>query len=382
MINTEIHADDVNASVDLNFGLSQSQGYDDNIFSTKEHKTDSGFTITSPYIEAVYQREGLDSFFRYGADIGLFASSSDDNYIDQRLLIGSTARLSQKMGIDIEVGLSKLHEERGSIDSSEAISRPDKYDRFLASTSLEYGLANLKADSGRIVFFGDYSAKNYVNNLEQTRRKDLDQYTVGSTFFYKAFSATELILELSSSKYDYALDDAAQDNDSVFYLIGVTWAKSAKTVGSVKLGIEDKTFSAFDTQSTAWDVNLSWLPRSYSTLTIRSESKIGESSKTEDYSEDTSLSVSWLHEWKSRFSTELVLSYGRERLIEDDVKIGLRTTSSASIGLIYVFNNWLEMSLGAEHSGLDYSSLSPESIGLLDDEFDRTKYTLSLHGNL
>lgn len=366
--------------------LTLSTGYDDNPFSVTDSAAVSadGSVVTTVNPNLLFvAKQGENSYSaNFSITRGIFHDSTDDNYTDYDISLGTELFFNSKNGLALSAAQSAGHENRGSGSTqgvSEFIRGPVEFDDTVFSALYTYGS---QSSQGRLQFSADYLSKTFDNFQSITRDRERDEYTLGVKFLYAIGADTDLTAKVSSTTIDYDNQQVVRrDSNETEYFVGLEWQATAKTSGYASIGVGDKEFdSIFDRDGSlradpdtevAWDVGVVWEPRSYSSVTFSTSREEEETVSTGNFIDQTSYGVSWDHGWNDRFSTNLFYNFLNQEYVgslqDDDID-----TFGAS--LTYAYDRWLDVSLSYDYS--DKAS----SVDLLD--FDRSKIILSFDVSL
>jgi len=302
---------------------SLSTKYDDNIFSKQSDEKASLITVLNPSVEAVAD-DGLQKYtLGYGFTSGWYENSTDDNYLDHSLYGQGEWFFNQRHQLAADISFFLMHEDRGTGFSQGtttfASSSPDKYLESTLAATYTYGGIKTK---GRLVTDVEYFDKRYTNHRDQTRDRDRIELTLGETFYWNTTGATDALFELVYTDVDYKNDPASVsgagdtlDNRVIKAYAGAAWQVTGKTEGTVKVGYADKAFDDTDREDfsgLSWETSVTWLPKSYSSLTFTLGRRQDEPSGSGDYIDGKDIGVIWSHDWKERFSTEVSSNYTDE----------------------------------------------------------------------
>jgi hypothetical protein len=297
--------------------------YDDNIFSQQSGGKSSLISVLNPSVEAIADNGQQKYTLGYGFIAGVFHDSADDNYLDHSLYAQGEWAFGRRHQLAADLSFFLTHEDRGTGFSQGAATfatdSPDTYlDSALAAT---YTFGGIKT-KGRLVTDLEYYDKSYTNHKSTTRGRERVNITLGETFYWNITGATDALFELVYTDVNYKSDPTAVagagdtlDNRVIKAYAGATWQVTGKTEGSVKVGYADKAFDDTDRDDfngLSWETSVTWLPKSYSSLTFTLGRRQDESSGSGDYIDGKDIGVIWSHDWKERFNTELVTNYSDE----------------------------------------------------------------------
>jgi len=290
-------------------------------------------------------------------DAGYFASSSKDNYIDNRWRAGFDYDPTSRIFASAFAEYLNSHDGRGTgrAEGGAGVTQDslDKWHQWGLGGKFVYGAPTAR---GRLEFEAGYLLKKYDTNREFTFARDREDVFGSARFFYRIRPKTSLVFEGQSTEYDYTRDLAGTpslDGIGTSFLTGVTWQATYKTTGFAKIGYNFRTFDSDrrDTQKGLdWDVGVDWKPKSYSTVRLETSQSLAETNGTGDAINQSNLLLSWKHYWKDRFSTSLELGY-QSSTFEPDTRedTGYQTV----VGADYAFRRWLNIGADFRHQTLD-----------------------------
>ena len=141
-----------------------------------------------------------------------------------------------------------------------------------------------------------------------------------------------------------------------------------KTTGFLKLGRVNKDFSSSrraDDQGFTWEIGVDWKPRTYSTITLKTDQDFVETNGTGNAGDRSQISLNWNHNWRARLSTNLELLYAQETYSPDPREDQYYQTAAT---VKYDFRRWLNLEAGYRFSNLDST----------DDSFDYDQNVLEI----
>ena len=161
------------------------------------------------------------------------------------------------------------------------------------------------------------------------------------------------------------------DSEETTIYVGFQWAIGAKTTGYVKVGQQDKEFSDSrrkDEDSVAWDVAVSWAPRTYSTFSLGTSKGFNETNGFGNSVLSQAIDLSWNHNWGDKLTTNVSYSY-----IEDEMASTFREdeTNRFDLNAVYELRRWIDLEFNA-------SFIDRDSNATLIS-YDREIYTISVN---
>ncbi|MFK8049248.1 MAG: outer membrane beta-barrel protein, partial [Halioglobus sp.] len=201
----------------------------------------------------------------------------------------------------------------------------------------------------------DYDFKNFRSF---TRFRDREQDTLSGTFFWKIASRTDALVQVRAidNKYDHTspFDSFGSfDSEEYNYLVGITWEATAKTKGSVKIGAYDREYDSSardDDDGFQWEVDLTYMPRTYSAIKFETRRYSQETNGRGDSIDTQEYSLAWDHNWSGRSSTKFLVLTGTEDYSGIDRKDD-RFDIEASYS--YSAQRWLDLGAGFRREDRD-----------------------------
>ncbi len=345
-------------------------GQNDNVGLAPNNELSSMYTTLSPALIAEL-RSGPQTFTAgYFGNYAWFKDSSADNYRDHQLSGAANLSFDARTGLKLNAEYLKRHDPRGSTDRAISDS-PDLWHSSALAGEFRYGA---KDAQGRIEVAAGLAQKRYDNNREITEFGDLNTGFISGTFYYRVAPKTSMLFQASHTDLDYRTDASLLDNRERRYLTGVTWDATAKTSGTVKLGLLQKDFkdaSRSDFSGFSWEAAGRWSPLTYSHLDLTTSRAATDPSGLGNYIVTRQFSARWTHDWSSRFTTEASAAFA------NDAYNGVeRADRRNSLGLRahYKIQRWLRV--GAEY---DYARRD-SSLDTYD--YNRNLFMLTLGGTL
>ena len=189
-----------------------------------------------------------------------------------------------------------------------ALIEPDQWRGQNLSAVYSYGAPQAQ---GRIETGFSAARKRYQNNLTTTQNYDVNTQEVSGRYFWRVMPRTYLVAEARLGKADYRLNTANNNTDTRL-LAGITWEATAKTTGQFKIGRQQKSFdngSKPDTSGGTYEASVEWKPLTYSVFTLVANRSAADALVAgAAYIQNSSLGLTWSHQWSSVMSTRVGLS--------------------------------------------------------------------------
>lgn len=336
-------------------GIDLAQGYDDNLFWTRNNTKSSAFTVISPYVraEAKSGPNKFDATLRLAN--GRFWDSSDDNYLDYSLIGNGDLVFDGRTGLKLRAEFRHGHDPRGSTDRADTAT-PDEYNHYGLDGIFRYGAPGAR---GRIEIDAGAFARRYTNHHATTDVSNRNTWQGGGTFFWRVMPRTEVLMQARHTRFHYTDDSSfgpSQDSGENNYYLGLKWEATAKTTGTVKVGYMTKNFDSStrkDYSGKSWDAGVRWSPLTYSVFDLATSRRTSESTGVGDAIVSNNYSLTWNHAWSSRVRTQALAGYRHDDFLDSSPD---RADKTATFGakVSYDFRRWLL--LGAEYTHTDRNS--------------------------
>lgn len=334
-------------------------GYDDNLLHTGGDTLDSQYLRLVPELQFVWGRRISHIKAGYVLDAATYFDSSDDNYLDHNVDLIGHHEFTARHRIDGRYEYLKGHQARGTgIAEFDQTDEPVTFSEHDLFGGYEFGAESARMQLG--ANFGYYQ-RTYDNFRVRSQYRDYDRFRYGGTVKWRVGARTKLLLDLSESDISYDRvepGELSRDSNVTRGLVGVIWEATAKSEGRVAFGLEDKRFDdpgREDFTGFAWDVALTWRPRSYSTLELVSARESKDPFTNGDYVEESRYEVNWEHYWRARWATDVRLSYADKDYTGDDRQ---DDETRLRLGVIYDFRRWMKVE--PFYSYWDNSSTRPD----------------------
>jgi len=308
------------------------------------------------------------------------ASSTSDKASFQNHAFGLSGylefsrRARATLAISTAINNQPLGTGLSSFDSVLAqLREPDSFVRNNLRAGFSYGANQAR---GELRFGLNFRDREFRDNGGR------DLSGIGESFlepsasiFYRIGSRTQLFAGLSTAEVNGGNSERGIQRT----FVGVEFDASAITSGSIRITDVTEDFDAAtrgDLNYTGFDVDLTWRPRRFSTVTIGGGRETERATLTEALAITTSLDVEWLHYWRDRFSTSLGVSIQRNettgRIVNDDAN---DRTNLLRLEGNYNIRRWLDVGAFFESDNRDGENTNGES-----RDYARTVIGLTANG--
>ena len=352
-------------SVKLEFGR------DDNLYQNPNNRISDSFAVSAPSVR-FEARQGANTYnVVVGSTLGRYDTRTADNYTNYNVNGLAELDLSARFRANIKADYINWADARGS-NNTPISATPDQYHESYLGGVGSYGA---KGAEGRIDLELGQRSRRYDNNRARTSTSDHDTADFGATFYWRIAPKTSLLLQAKQSKVDYMDPASIQSSTENRLLAGVTWAATAKTTGTFKLGMVKKSFdnSALSSSSDpSWEATIKWSPLTYSQVDFNLSRMPAETTGgVGNFVDKTITGATWSHAWTRQFATEVAASYTTE-----DYKGFARQDNTRNFGLkaTYTMRRWLSFGAGYIYSSRDSN--------INTSDYDRNKLMLFVNATL
>lgn len=326
------------------------QQRNDNIFAQANQAQTSSITQFKPSMEFRGQVDDNVYTIAYKGDYGRYDTSSDDDFDDHALTFDFNFGNSRNR-FDVDASYAKLHENRGDETSEGAAAYllldPQEYDLKKFGGSWDFGSEGTTMGFMLSTNRSDIDYDTPALGLLQDRSRDETGYS--AKLYGRVAPKTRFFLEYATMDIEYSFGIAlpvSLDSKEEVTSFGAEWDISGKTKGSVKIGETNKEFDAAildDSDTSTWEIEVSWSPLTYSTLTLSSSKSPKETNGTGLFIAAKVHTINWKHEWTDSLSHTVSYSTGADSFIrsarEDD-------RDDRSIRLDYVYRHKFNIGVG------------------------------------
>ncbi|MEN8216504.1 MAG: outer membrane beta-barrel protein [Pseudomonadota bacterium] len=331
--------------------------YNNNVTLESHEETSSPVTILRPQVTLLSQQRTQSYSVSLGTQIGYYANSSVDDYLDLFLKGNANRQFGPAVNLSLNAAYMRGHDQRGSTDRGIHVGdqrEPDTWDDFSVNGLLQYGRKD------RIGFDAEigYNTRSYDDFIYEEKMDDKNQTDLTGRAYYRILPKTRLFFEASYSmiKYQNPNPDARSDSDVSNYSVGATWTATAKTKGTVQVGYLTKEFDSSSDNfekftGTSWQIGVDWNPMPRSTVNFYTGRYTNDTTGIHSGGlQDTQdFSVNWTHNWRPRLSTKAGFYWA-----QTDYPGGLRK----QIGLAERSDDTFNFDLGVNYQLLRWGNLT------------------------
>jgi len=336
--------------------------YDDNIYTSEDDPISSFVFINQPSISFGISN-GINHYGgSYKLISGIYSEVDDgnDDYIDHSLSLSSHTEFTDRNKLDFDLNFDNLHDDRGSNSTDSAAYSYDEplvYNNYKGNAYYQFGAQSALMNIGGGI---QYTRKVYQNFTESTQYDDTETIKLLLDSAYRVGTVTYITLGITHADITYLNKEsgvATQNSNDNNVHLGMRWAGLGKTTGSVKLGYQYKTFddsSRENFNGNTVDLNLSWLPVTYSNFKLGISREVEDSSTYGDYVLAFGSDLTWSHHWSDILKTISTIQYNTDEYVGSSTERKDKTFS-ASFNINYSFSRWLLLFTGYGYSNRDSS---------------------------
>lgn len=320
----------------------------DNRFRADQNLQKSSAWVTSPSIAATLQNDSDIYSLQAGLTDGKDFDSEADNYTDWRLAASAQLEINSRNSLGFNASLFSTHEERGT-GFSEISTLPDEPTKFeIQDFGLNYQFG-APAARGQIRVAATYNDVIYSDMELDAFARDRNSLGVSTTLAIRASPDVNFLLQYRYTETDFELDTievlGSRDSTENYAQLGWEWDINSSFTGSALVGYGERTYdsSLRGNESTpSWNIELLWLPLTYSSFTFSTNSTFSESAAIGSSVEGKTYSVNWAHEWSNRFSSQFSLERRNSSFGGTDRE---DTQTLPIMGFSYAYKRWLDFGI-------------------------------------
>lgn len=328
--------------------LKLSYGHDDNVRASTTEAISASLMTLAAGVKAELQPGGSHRYsLGYDGVFTRYSGTSDDDTNSHSLSATGLHTFSARSRLNWSLG----HQE-GADARAEAVvesTEPDQWRANSLQALYSYGAAGAQ---GRIETSYGFNRKRYQNNLDTTAASDVDSHQVAGRYFWRVMPRTYLVAEARLAQTQYRVG-TVNDNADTRLLAGATWEATAKTTGSVKVGHQSKRFdeaTKADASGLTYEASVDWKPLTYSVVSLTANRAVFEALADGDYDVNTSLGLSWSHQWNAALSSRVSVRNASSKFANSPRRDDTLTTS---VGMTYGLSRRYSLGLDLAHTQRD-----------------------------
>jgi hypothetical protein len=323
--------------------------YDDNIYAVRRERTSDWIFLTSPemQIRSNWSRHSLD--LSAGAEYGLYASESDENYLDGSITLNGRLDTTQNAYLTGRFSHERLHEERGAPDATLLWAEPAVYHTTSGWVSYYQRFGQFSASTGLGAAHWDYRRVDLVDGTTiSLDNRDRSIYNINVQLTAERHP---IVRPFITTRYEWRVYDAGEAmRDSEGYRIG---AGSVFDLGGVTFieiyaGYMRQEYDDLENIDGFWyGLTMLWNPTKITTVQATAEASIREAfvaASTGIEATDVSLRID--HEFRRNLLAGVMGSYNRDNYQGIDLTEQYYT---AGPRLTYLWNRYLNAEIAYTH---------------------------------
>jgi hypothetical protein len=329
----------------------------DNLFRDDSER-DTWRTELAPALQAWMQNGSNTYSVKYELTDYRYASSHDDDFTDHTLNLDIHHEFNARNELNIFGEWYDGHEQRGtglSEGIGELFDEPIEYDSASLGGNYTYGGTTSR---GRLRLSAETVTYDYQNFEALTAFRDRDRDTYSATLFWQVAPRTDVLLETRyiDNQYDKvnpADPGGSLDSEEWNYFLGLAWEVTARTSGSLRLGLYDREYDSGQRGSSdgfTWQADVTWRPKTYSIWELESRRFSRETTGLGDFIDTEQHSLNWNYDWTGRSSTQVYLLYASDEFSGSD-----RDDDRLNLELSYKYEarRWLDLGVGYRREDRD-----------------------------
>ena len=253
--------------------------YNDNIYATKVGDKESDFIFL--FAPAVYSRSNWSVHsLGLGAELkaGLYASESDENFVDGRLFLDGRMDVSRGSFLVAYAGIERLHEDRTDPDTQPLWDEPGIYYRGIGSLNYQHGIGRFSVNAGTGVSVYDYRSVDRIDGATDDQDdRDRNIYNVNARLTYNMHPDVSPFI---TTRYDwrrYDASDVERDSEGTRIGIGTGFDLGGVTSMEVYAGYMHQNYDDRSNISGFWyGLDLLWNPTQLTSVQASAMSSIKE----------------------------------------------------------------------------------------------------------
>lgn len=326
----------------LSLGFTSGLRFTDNAFNTNRLEQREVIMVMKPSIFLDGHVGRHDVQLGYEADIERYPRFPRENQLNHNFTANADLDISRRLQSRIETGLQFGTDKRGELDTRPDIfDEPDRWREHHVSGQLTLGRRIAQAQIGL-----EYGVRGmrYLNNNQSER--DFDERDLLLTGRYYLGPRYSIVTDLSGAWKDYLDPDSGLDAREYVALVGVEWEATAKTSGSLKVGVRHRNFYSAQRSTLdefTWDASVDWQPKTYSRVSAYSSRSVSDDSfNGTNQSQLTTTDTTGVM-WRHGFTERLTFEARAERAVSSFDDGGEDEFMNYAAGMRYRLNRWIDL---------------------------------------
>ncbi|MFK8015909.1 MAG: outer membrane beta-barrel protein, partial [Gammaproteobacteria bacterium] len=295
--------------------LGASIAHDSNIFDTRVNEFESAIGTLRPSMLLATAPSTRRFALLYEGEYAHFFNDSSNDYDDHSLSGVARLKFGSRGRLDLAAATAQGHRGRGNdqtggLDPTSPLfpAQPDQFDHHKWRARFRYGA---DGNRGRLRFEAGGDQREHTNNFTRTRPFDYDTVFASAGLSLQFHQRTAVVFDavLTDIGFDtLAPNGASRDGRDWRFLVGLTWAATAKTVGSVRVGVQERRFdnsAAPDATNPSWEIDVRWSPREDSFVDFQTARINQETFDEGTFIDNIESRIAWTHTWRRDWQSVL-----------------------------------------------------------------------------
>jgi polysaccharide biosynthesis protein VpsM len=340
--------------------------HDSNIFQSPDNEKSSLVFTIKPGLKLERSWQGSNYALALASPIGIYANSSNDNYLDGQFSAQADWKLPRSLGLKFLGEYMRGHDSRGGTDRPDA-GEPNTWHSGGMSVTGSYGRKEARA---RLEAGGKFTLKRYDKFGLSEKLDDKNLANLHTTLFYQVLPKTYLLGKIQYANTDYVSENSKGDSNEMKYSVGATWEATAKTSANLEVGYSNRDYDATGVEKVSglyWNAGLQWKPLGHSILDLTTSKSVDDATGIGSYISQQNVGMAWKHKWSSR-----ILSTANFSIAAYDYGGSSRTDDLYNYGanLTYQYRKWLDVGAGVQMNHRDSNNN--------DFDYDKTVFSVNL----
>lgn len=340
--------------------------HDSNIFQSPDNERSSLVFTINPGLKLEKNWQGNSYALALASPIGIYADSSNDNYVDGQFSAQADWKLPRSLGFKFLGEYLRGHDSRGATDRPDT-GEPNTWHSGRISVTGSYGRKETRA---RLEVGGNFTLKRYDQFGLPEKLDDKNIANLNTTLFYQILPKTYLLGRIQYASTDYVSSLSTADSQEMKYSIGATWDATAKTSANIELGYSNRSYDTTGVENVSgiyWNAGVQWKPLNHSILDLTTSKFVDDATGIGSYISQQNVGVAWKHKWSPRILSSANFSigtfdYGGSSRNDDLYNYG--------VNLTYQYRKWLNVGTGVQMNHRDSNN---------DDfDYDKTVFSVNL----
>jgi hypothetical protein len=323
--------------VEIHPFLSLLETFSDNIYLHPTDRKHDFITTIAPGVQFRMPIRRHALFLTGNATFNQYSKYSSENNIDWNVSGAGDFNFGSRINLKLSDRYLDAHEPR----SQSSLSIMEKYSNNSAEASLSYILADIsKLQLDYTSDLWKYTASDFRSRVENA---------VSAYVYYRIMPKTSIFAEYDFKNVYFSTKTIATgdlDNNVHSGLLGVNWALSERSKGTVKGGylykiFDDRVQKNFGTFAASIDVSHNF--SDYNAVKLIGARTVNESSLAgSSYSVSTGVTGEFTHSFNDRIASTLKASFSNESFANSPRR---DQVTLCGVKAVYAFRRWLESSL-------------------------------------